>query len=98
MTGGGERQMATTHHAEHVGSLLRPPELLEARAAHAAGRLATEALREAEDRAALAAIAVQREAGMEVFTDGEVRRATWMAGLLESLGGGEPLNGHPGSG
>ncbi|HXM55476.1 MAG TPA: cobalamin-independent methionine synthase II family protein [Candidatus Dormibacteraeota bacterium] len=86
--------MATTHHAEHVGSLLRPPELLEARAAHAAGRIAMEQLREAEDRAALAAIAVQREAGVEVYTDGEVRRATWMAGLLESLGGVEPVNGN----
>jgi 5-methyltetrahydropteroyltriglutamate--homocysteine methyltransferase len=79
--------MATRYHAEHVGSLLRPPELLEAREAHAQGRLTSERLREVEDRAALAAIDVQREAGIEVFTDGEVRRATWMAGLLESLGG-----------
>jgi len=36
--------------ADHVGSLLRPPELAEARAAHKAGRLADDALREVEDR------------------------------------------------
>jgi 5-methyltetrahydropteroyltriglutamate--homocysteine methyltransferase len=74
-------------HAEHVGSLLRPPELLRARAAHARGELDVERLRHLEDEAALAAIALQREAGIEVFTDGEMRRGTWMAGLLESLGG-----------
>jgi 5-methyltetrahydropteroyltriglutamate--homocysteine methyltransferase len=85
--------MATRYHAEHVGSLLRPPELLEARAARAEGRVGLERLRELEDRAALEAIEVQREAGMEVFTDGEVRRATWMAGLLESLSGVAPVAG-----
>jgi 5-methyltetrahydropteroyltriglutamate--homocysteine methyltransferase len=79
--------MATGYHAEHVGSLLRPPELLEARAAHARGEIGTEQLREAEDRAALAALDVQRQAGIKIFTDGEVRRANWMAGLLEALGG-----------
>ncbi|HEY7489394.1 MAG TPA: cobalamin-independent methionine synthase II family protein [Streptosporangiaceae bacterium] len=79
--------MATNYHAEHVGSLLRTPELLEARAARQRGEISPEQLREAQDQAALAAIEVQRQAGMQVFTDGEVRRDTWMAGLLESLGG-----------
>jgi 5-methyltetrahydropteroyltriglutamate--homocysteine methyltransferase len=74
-------------HAEHVGSLLRPAYLLEARARHRAGELTDGELRQAEDRAALAAIALQREAGIGVFTDGEVRRETWMAGLMESVGG-----------
>ena len=73
--------------AEHVGSLLRPPELLEARAARARGELDDERLRQVEDEAVMAAIALQRDAGVEVFTDGEMRRATWMAGILESLGG-----------
>jgi 5-methyltetrahydropteroyltriglutamate--homocysteine methyltransferase len=75
--------MTTDFHAEHVGSLLRPPELLAARAAHQRGDLDAMRLRELEDQAALAAIEVQNQAGMEVFTDGEMRRATWMAGLLE---------------
>jgi 5-methyltetrahydropteroyltriglutamate--homocysteine methyltransferase len=79
--------MATAYRAEHVGSMLRTPELLETRAAHARGEVGTEQLREVEDRAVLAALDVQRQAGIKIFTDGEVRRANWMAGLLESLGG-----------
>jgi 5-methyltetrahydropteroyltriglutamate--homocysteine methyltransferase len=79
--------MATNFHAEHVGSLLRPPALLAARSAYERGEISADRLREVEDEAALAAIEVQRQAGIKVFTDGEVRRATWMAGLLESLGG-----------
>jgi 5-methyltetrahydropteroyltriglutamate--homocysteine methyltransferase len=74
-------------HAEHVGSLLRPAYLLDARARRRAGELTDDALREVEDRAALDAIAVQRAAGIGVYTDGEVRRETWMAGIMESVGG-----------
>ncbi|MBC6463222.1 hypothetical protein [Actinomadura sp. HBU206391] len=82
--------MAANPHAEHVGSLLRTPELLEARTAQRRGEPDAERLRELEHCAALAAIEVQRQAGIQVFTDGEVRRGTWMAGLLESLGGVSP--------
>jgi 5-methyltetrahydropteroyltriglutamate--homocysteine methyltransferase len=82
--------MTTAYHAEHVGSLLRPPWLLEARAAYRQGRLPAGELRAAEDRAASEAISLQREAGMAVFTDGEVRRDTWMAGLQEDLAGVAP--------
>ena len=45
--------MAEVYRADHVGSLLRPPELLEARDSHGAGRLGLEQLREIEDRAIL---------------------------------------------
>ncbi len=83
--------MATKYHAEHVGSLLRPSWLLDARTAYEQGTLDSQALREAEDRAALEAIELQRDAGIEVFTDGETRRATWMAGFFESLGGVTPV-------
>jgi 5-methyltetrahydropteroyltriglutamate--homocysteine methyltransferase len=83
--------MATSYHAEHVGSLLRPPELLKARTAREQGEMSDEEFKALEDRAALAAIEVQREAGIEVFTDGEVRRVNWMDGLLESLGGVTPM-------
>jgi methionine synthase II (cobalamin-independent) len=79
--------MATDVHAEHVGSLLRQPWLLEARAKHKSGDLSMEELRRVEDRAASENIAMQQAAGMPVLTDGEVRRDTWMAGLLESIGG-----------
>ncbi len=83
--------MGTKYHAEHVGSLLRPSWLLDARTAHNEGRLEAEALREAEDRAAWQAIELQRDAGIEVFTDGEMRRDTWMAGFFESTGGVVPV-------
>ncbi|MCK2220278.1 hypothetical protein MF672_041735 [Actinomadura sp. ATCC 31491] len=83
--------MPATHHAEHVGSLLRPPGLLQARRARERGELGGDELAKLEDEAVLAAIDLQREAGIEVFTDGEMRRATWMAGLLESLGGVVPV-------
>jgi 5-methyltetrahydropteroyltriglutamate--homocysteine methyltransferase len=73
--------------AEHVGSMLRPPEVLQARSQHDQGNITLEQLREVEDQAALANIKLQHEAGMRVFTDGEVRRASWMADLLESIGG-----------
>jgi 5-methyltetrahydropteroyltriglutamate--homocysteine methyltransferase len=79
--------MATDYHAEHVGSLLRQSWLLEARVEHQQGRLGDAGLREVEDRAAAENIALQREAGIEVFTDGEVRRTNWMTGILESTGG-----------
>jgi len=51
------------------------------------GAISTDELRQAEDRAASENIATQQAAGITVFTDGEVRRDTWMAGLLESIGG-----------
>jgi 5-methyltetrahydropteroyltriglutamate--homocysteine methyltransferase len=82
--------MATSVHAEHVGSLLRPPDLLQARRAHREGELTAEALRELEDRAVLDALEVQRQAGTPVFTDGEMRRDSWMAAVYEALDGVAP--------
>ena len=63
------------------------PGLLAARAARRRGELGAAELRDTEDRAALDAIELQRQAGMPVFTDGEVRRENWMDGLLASIGG-----------
>jgi 5-methyltetrahydropteroyltriglutamate--homocysteine methyltransferase len=79
--------MTTTHHAEHVGSLLRPQWLLDARQARGKGTLTTRELRAAEDRAITEHIARQEAAGITVFTDGEARRESWRAGLMESLDG-----------
>jgi 5-methyltetrahydropteroyltriglutamate--homocysteine methyltransferase len=84
--------MATTYHAEHVGSLLRPPYLLRAREAHETGELTTAQLHEVEDRAIAELLDIQEQAGLTVFTDGEARRESWRAGLLESLGGVEPAS------
>jgi methionine synthase II (cobalamin-independent) len=82
----------TDYHAEHVGSLLRPPELLSARSLRDAGRLTTKQLREIEDRAVLAALDLQRAAGLRVFTDGEFRRANFMGNIMETVGGLVPVD------
>jgi len=84
------RTRAATTRAEHVGSLLRQPGLLAARKARQAGQLSDGELRVEEDRAASENIALQADAGIGVFTDGEVRRDTWMASLRESIGGTVP--------
>ena len=61
--------------ADHVGSLLRPRELAEARASRKAGTLSADALRAVEDRCIEAAIRKQEELGLRAATDGEYRRA-----------------------
>ena len=66
------------YRADHVGSLLRPPELLQARQRHAAGELSLEDLRRLEDECILRALAMQRETGISVLSDGEYRRSSWM--------------------
>ena len=63
--------------AEHIGSLLRPPELLRAREQHAAGRLDRGALRAIEDDAIARVVKLQEDIGLEVITDGEFRRGTY---------------------
>ena len=79
--------MATRFRADHVGSLLRPAALLEARAAYADGRLGAEALRQAEDSAVLEAIRLQRDVGLGIFTDGEYRRGSWLTDLADAVEG-----------
>jgi methionine synthase II (cobalamin-independent) len=76
--------------ADHVGSLLRPPELLRARAEHQAGRLAAAELRRAEDEAIRDAAAMQAELGLEGVTDGEFRRGSWHMDFMYRIGGVEP--------
>ncbi len=79
--------------ADHVGSLLRPPELLQARDEFAAGRLTAEQLRAIEDDAIRAAVAMQRAAGLASATDGEFRRASWHMDFIYQLGGIERAPG-----
>jgi methionine synthase II (cobalamin-independent) len=85
----------STPRAETVGSLLRPSELLEGRARRAAGELAAERVRELEDAAVREAIRLQESAGLDVITDGEMRRGGWSA-TTEALDGFEPREGGPG--
>src|SRR6516165_7298826 len=73
--------------ADHVGSLLRPPELLRARAEHQAGRLSVEELRRTEDAAIRDAARMQQEVGLQGVTDGEFRRGSWHMDFLYQIGG-----------
>ncbi len=82
--------MAASIRAEHVGSLLRPAELLSARAEHAAGNLSLEKLREAEDRAILSVLEKQRQLGLDVVTDGEMRRGSWLTDMADAVEGFVP--------
>jgi 5-methyltetrahydropteroyltriglutamate--homocysteine methyltransferase len=67
--------------ADHVGSLLRPPELLRAREEGADG------LRAIEDEAIRAAVRMQEELGLQAASDGELRRASWHMDFIYQLGG-----------
>ena len=64
-----------------VGSLLRPPYLVEARTAREAGRLAPATFKRVEDRAVDEAVALQDAAGLDVVSDGELRRYAFLDGL-----------------
>jgi 5-methyltetrahydropteroyltriglutamate--homocysteine methyltransferase len=73
--------------ADHVGSLLRPQYLLEARAEAAAGRISAGQLRAVEDRAINEIVRFQQDAGLSSITDGEFRRTYFHIDFLEQLGG-----------
>jgi 5-methyltetrahydropteroyltriglutamate--homocysteine methyltransferase len=80
--------------ADHVGSLLRPPELLRAREDHAAGRIDAGELREIEDEAIRKVVRMQEEVGLRSATDGELRRASWHMDFIYRLDGIEREAGH----
>lgn len=75
--------MSNAFRADHIGSLLRPTELVEARHAGAAA----EQVREIEDRHVLRVLARQRDIGLDVVTDGELRRTNFMSDLWDAVDG-----------
>jgi 5-methyltetrahydropteroyltriglutamate--homocysteine methyltransferase len=75
--------MANAFRADHVGSLLRPAALVDARHAHAP----PDELRALEDHHVLQVLARQREVGLDVVTDGELRRANFMSDLTDAVDG-----------
>src|SRR5579871_540592 len=79
--------MPTSYRADQVGSFLRPPALRSAHAAHAEGRLPLDELRALEDEAILSILDLQRQAGIDVFSDGEYRRSSWSGGFREAVDG-----------
>jgi 5-methyltetrahydropteroyltriglutamate--homocysteine methyltransferase len=80
--------------ADHVGSLLRPPRLLEARETFAAGGIDADALRAVEDGAIRDAVRRQEEVGLQAATDGEFRRASWHMDFIYALDGITKEAGH----
>ena len=76
-----------TARSDVVGSLLRPPELLEARKQREAGELSPAEFKRAEDAAVDAALRLQEEAGIDVVTDGEMRRLSFQSQLTEAVDG-----------
>jgi 5-methyltetrahydropteroyltriglutamate--homocysteine methyltransferase len=76
--------------SEQIGSLIRPDKLHDARDAYHAGRLSLADLRQAEDAAILDALAWQKQIGIDVFTDGEMRRDAWQTNIMQAVEGFEP--------
>ena len=80
--------------ANHVGSLLRPPRLHQAREDFAAGRIEAAGLRAVEDEEITRAVRMQEEVGLQSATDGEFRRATWHMDFIYQIGGISKAPGH----
>jgi 5-methyltetrahydropteroyltriglutamate--homocysteine methyltransferase len=81
------RRTEAPFRADHVGSLLRPARLLQARDEHAAGRIDDDELRGLEDEAIQDAVRKQEEVGLQSATDGEFRRASWHMDFIYQLEG-----------
>src|SRR5262249_56147703 len=79
-----------TAHTDVVGSLLRPAALRKARDEFAAGRLTHAQFKSIEDRAVDAAVALQEEAGLDIVTDGEIRRLSFQSPMTEAVDGFGP--------
>jgi len=73
--------------ADHVGSLLRPPQLLQAREDFASGHLDADGLNAAEDEAIREIVTMQEDVGLMSATDGEFRRASWHMDFIYQLDG-----------
>ena len=73
--------------ADHVGSLLRPPVLLQARAKRQKGEISADELRQVEDRSICDVVKMQEDLGFEGITDGEYRRSLWHADFLKKIEG-----------
>ena len=75
--------------ADHVGSLLRPAKLQQARVQRLRKNITAEKLREIEDESIRAVVKLQEDAGLQGITDGELRREYWHLDFLTQIGGVE---------
>jgi 5-methyltetrahydropteroyltriglutamate--homocysteine methyltransferase len=87
--------MPQKHHSDVIGSLLRPRYLQQARDAYAAGQLPAPDFKRIEDRAVDQAIAMQEGVGLDVITDGELRRFSFLDQLVGELDGVELMDAAP---
>jgi len=83
--------MGTRYHAEVIGSMLRPQYLKDARKAWEAKTLNTWEFKRVEDRAVDEMITLQEQSGVEVVTDGEMRRTHFIAPLTDVISGVQPI-------
>ena len=81
--------------ADHVGSLLRPPSLLEARERWKQGRLSREELTRLEDEAVRGAVKLQEDVGLNAITDGDYRRDHWWVDFVSGIEGVKIAGGLP---
>ena len=79
--------------ADHVGSLLRPQRLLDARARFAAGEIDAAELRGTEDEAIADVVRLQGDVGLRTATDGEFRRASWHMDFIYAIDGISKVTG-----
>jgi 5-methyltetrahydropteroyltriglutamate--homocysteine methyltransferase len=79
------RRNTPPYRADHVGSLLRPRKLIEARAARQRGEISAEQLRAVEDEAIREAVNLQEDVGLQSATDGEFRRDSWHIDFLREF-------------
>src|SRR5260370_5036239 len=87
--------MAQIYRADVIGSLLRPRSLTQARDAHAAGQLPAPDFKRIEDRAVDQAIAMQEGIGLDVVTDGALRRFSFLDQIVGEIDGVSPIEGAP---
>ena len=87
--------MPQIHHSDVIGSLLRPKYLQQARDVFAAGQLPAPDFKRIEDRAVDQAIAMQEGIGLDVITDGELRRFSFLDQVVGEIDGLAPIEGAP---
>ena len=87
--------MSQVHHSDVIGSLLRPKYLTRARDDYAAGQLTPPEFKRIEDRAVDSAIAMQEGVGLDIVTDGEFRRFSFLDQVVGEVNGVEPIEGAP---
>jgi len=79
--------MKPPFHAEHIGSFVRPPRLIDAARAHKAGKLDVAGFSAVQDDAIREIVAFQESIGLPSVTDGEFRRRSWSAGFIDAVEG-----------